>query len=118
MLRHDLRQMNFWESTRSQIEVEKNAAKESLKMAIRDTELMLESKLKARFADHVKHLISSELEDKEFLKQLILKVAGSSCSNIPEDKDLDLVVAKEKLGPSCFGVIRDCVTQRNRNKSI
>lgn len=87
------------ESTRSQIEVDKNAAKESLKVAIRDTELMLESRLKARFADHVKHLISSELEDKEFLKQLILKVAGSSCSNIPEDKELDLVVAKEKLDP-------------------
>lgn len=87
------------ESTRSQIEVEKNAAKESLKVAIRDTELMMESKLKARFADHVKHLISNELEDEEFLKQLILKVAGSSSSNVPEDKELDLLVAKEKLDP-------------------
>jgi len=68
-------------------------------LAIRDTELMLESKLKARFAEHVKHLVSSELEDKEFLKQLVLKIAGSSCSSIPEEKGLDLLVAREKLDP-------------------
>ncbi len=87
------------ESTRAEIEVEKNAANESLKLAIRDTELMLESKLKGRFAEHVKHLVSSELEDKEFLKQLVLKIAGSSCSSIPEEKGLDLLVAREKLDP-------------------
>ena len=87
------------ESTRTEIKVEKNAAKESLKVAIRDTELMLESKLKAGFADHIKHLVSSELENKEFLKQLVLKIAGSSCASIPEEKGLDLLVAKEKLDP-------------------
>ncbi|MHC4321492.1 MAG: hypothetical protein ACYST3_04375 [Planctomycetota bacterium] len=86
-------------STRAEIEVEKNTAKESLKMAIRDTELMLESKLKTRFAEHVKHLISSELEDKEFLKQLILKITSGSCSDIPENKELILLVSKEKLDP-------------------
>ena len=87
------------ESTRTEIKVEKNAAKESLKVAIRDTELMLESKLKAGFADHIKHLVSSELENKEFLKQLVLTIAGSSCASIPEEKGLDLLVAKEKLDP-------------------
>lgn len=86
-------------STRTKIEVEKNAANESLKMAIRDTKLMLESKLKARFADHVKHLVSMELEDNGFLKQLVLTVAGISCSGIPEDKELEVLVAKEKLDP-------------------
>ncbi len=87
------------ESTRAEIEVEKNTAKESLKVAMRDTELMLDSKLKARFTEHVKHLISSELEDKEFLKQLILKIAADGCSSIPENKELDLLVSKEKLDP-------------------
>ncbi len=87
------------ESTRAEIEVEKSAAIESLKIAIRDTELMLESKLKVHFADHVKHLVSRELEDKELLKQLILKIAGSSCSGITEEKGLDLLVSKEKLDP-------------------
>jgi V/A-type H+-transporting ATPase subunit E len=87
------------ESTRAKIEVEKSAAVESLKIAIRDTELMLESKLKVRFTDHVKHLVSRELEDKEMLKQLILKIAGSSCSRISEEKELDLLLLKEKLDP-------------------
>lgn len=84
-------------ATRAKIEVEKDAANESLKIAIRDTELMLESRLKARFADHVKHLVTMELEDHEFLKQLILTVAGSSCSGIPENKDLNLLVAGDKF---------------------
>ncbi|GJQ60789.1 MAG: hypothetical protein D8M57_17200 [Candidatus Scalindua sp. AMX11] len=87
------------ESTRAEIEIEKKAAIESLRIAIRDTELMLESKLKERFADHVKHLISRELEDQELLKQLILKIAASSCSRITEDKELELLLSKEKLDP-------------------
>ncbi len=87
------------ESTRAEIEVEKNTAKESLKVAIRDTELMLEAKLMTRFTEHVKHLISSELEDKELLKQLILKIAADGCSYIPENKELNLLVSKEKLDP-------------------
>ena len=91
-------------STRAEIEVEKNAAIESLKIAIRDTELMLESKLKTVFADHVKHLVSKELGDNELLKQLILKIAGSSSSDIPEDKELDLLVAKEKLDPLVLAI--------------
>ena len=91
-------------STRAEIEVEKNAAIESLKIAIRDTELMLESNLKTVFADHVKHLVSKELGDNELLKQLVLKIAGSSSSDIPEDKEMDLLVAKEKLDPLVLAI--------------
>ncbi len=87
------------ESTRTQIEVEKNTANESLKVAIRDTELMLESKLKTVFANHVKHLVSKKLGDNDLLKQLIMKIAGSSCSRLPDDKELELLIAKEKLDP-------------------
>jgi len=91
-------------STRAEIEVEKNAAIESLKIAIRDTELMLESKLKTVFADHVRHLVSKELGDNELLKQLVLKIAGSSSSDIPKDKEMDLLVAKEKLDPLVLAI--------------
>ncbi len=91
-------------STRVEVEAEKSAANESLKTAIRDTELMLESRLKASFSDHVKHLVSSELKDKKFLKELVLKIAGSSCSGIPDEKELELLVAKEQLDPLVLGI--------------
>lgn len=61
---------------RSEIERERTAAHESLKVAIRDTELKMESELKAAFSAHVRRLVSMELRDREFLKQMILAVAG------------------------------------------
>ncbi len=64
------------EKARNEIETEKLSAIESLKIAIRDTELKMESELKATFAAHVKRLVSVEMRDIEFLKQIILGIAG------------------------------------------
>lgn len=77
---------------RERIEKEKNAAKASLKTAVRDTELMLESELKAGFADHVKRLVSAELKDPEFLKQLVLTVAGRVCPVLPEKEGFEVLI--------------------------
>lgn len=64
------------DKTRAEIETEKAAAIESLKIAIRDTELKMEAELKAVFAAHVKRLVSVEMRDVEFLRQIILSIAG------------------------------------------
>lgn len=77
---------------RATIEKEKDAAKESLRVAVRDTELMLESELKAGFSDHVKRLVSAELKDPEFLKQLILTVAGRTCPVLPEKEGFEVLM--------------------------
>ncbi len=61
---------------RSEIETEKAAAKESLRVAIRDTELKMEAELKANFSAGVKRLVSVEMRDKEFLRHVILAIAG------------------------------------------
>ncbi len=61
---------------RSQIETEKAAAIESLRVAMRDTELKMEAELKETFADHVKRLVSVEMRDIKFLRQIILGIAG------------------------------------------
>ena len=63
-------------SARSQIETEEAAAIESLRVAIRDTELKLEAELKADFSAHVRRLVSVELSDKKFLRRVILAIAG------------------------------------------
>ena len=61
---------------RKEIETEKAAAIESLRVALRDTELKMEAELKESFATHVKRLVSVEMRDVEFLRQIILSIAG------------------------------------------
>ena len=82
---------------RERIEKEKNAANASLKTAVRDTELMLESELKAGFADHVKRLVSAELKDPDFLKQMILTVAGRMCPALPEEEGFEVLMPAAML---------------------
>jgi V/A-type H+-transporting ATPase subunit E len=64
------------DKARSEIETEKAAANESLRVAIRDTELKMQAEVKAKFAAAVKRLVSVEMRDKEFLRQVILAIAG------------------------------------------
>ena len=69
------------EKARNEIETEKRSAIASLKVAIRDTELKMEAELKATFAAHVKRLVSVEMRDVEFLKQIILAIAGTAAGD-------------------------------------
>jgi len=82
---------------REKIDKEVKAAKASLKTAVRDTELMLESELKAYFSAHVKRLVSEELKDPEFMKVLILTVAGRTCPELPEKEGYEVLMPSEML---------------------
>ena len=64
------------DKARAGIETERTAAQESLRVAIRDTELKMEAELKAAFASHVKRLVSVEARDVKFLRQIISAIAG------------------------------------------
>ncbi len=78
---------------RSQIETERAAAIESLRVAIRDTELKLEAELKADFAAHVKRLVSVELRDVKFLRQIILAIAGLAAGDkAHEEQPVEVLV--------------------------
>lgn len=90
-------------NARATIAKEKEAAKESLRVAVRDTELMLESELKAGFAEHVKRLVSAELKDPDFLKQLILTVAGRTCPVLPEKEGYEILMPKDLFEKSKKG---------------
>lgn len=81
---------------RREIETEKAAAIESLRVAIRDTELKMEAGLKAGFAAHVKRLVSVELGDREFLRQVILGIAGMAAGDKTcEDKPVEILLPKD-----------------------
>ena len=78
---------------RSEIETEKSSCIESLKVAIRDTELKMEAELKATFAAHVKRLVSVEMRDVEFLRQIILAIAGLAAdSKACGDKSVEVLL--------------------------
>ena len=81
---------------RSEIEREKAAALESVRVAIRDTELKMEAEVKADFSAHVKRLVSVELSDKKFLRQLILGIAGMAAGDkAREDKPVEVLLPKD-----------------------
>ncbi len=81
---------------RSDIERDKAAAIESLRVAVRDTELKMEAEIKADFAAHVKRLVSVEMSDKEFLRQVILAIAGTAAGDkTGEGKPIDIMLPQE-----------------------
>lgn len=65
----------LFRETINKIDVEKTSAHESIRMAFRDTELQLRSKFRETFSNYLRKLVSYELRDKEFIKQLVLTIA-------------------------------------------
>ena len=81
---------------RSDIERDKAAAIESLRVAVRDTELKMQAEIKADFAAHVKRLVSVELSDNEFLRQMILAIAHMAAGDkTGEGKTVDILLPQE-----------------------
>ena len=81
---------------RKEIETNKAAALESLRVAIRDTELKMEAEVKADFAAHVRRLVSVEMSDKEFLRQMILAIAGMAVGDkAGEDKSVEVLLPED-----------------------
>ena len=81
---------------RNEIEREKAAALESVRVAIRDTELKMEAEVKADFAAHVRRLVSVEMSDKKFLRQMILGIAGMAAGEKAcEDRPVEVLLPKD-----------------------
>ena len=74
----------------------KQAGEEAVQLAVRDSILRLKSELVERFADRVRRLVTRELEDKDFLKQLILEVAGRAAPT--PDQAVRILLPKDVVG--------------------
>lgn len=72
------------------------AGEEAVQLAVRDAVLRLKSELVERFADRVRRLVTRELEDQGFLRQLILEVAGRAAP--PTDQDTRILLPKDVVG--------------------
>lgn len=86
---------NILQKARAELARERAASHEAIKVAIRDTRLELGEELKAVFASNVRRLVSAELEDKGFLRQLLLTIAGRATEGIPEDQPLEVLVCQD-----------------------
>ena len=79
----------------AEIEVNRAAAQEDLKLALRDTQLSLDSEVRVKFSEHVGRLVSMEMADREFLQKLILAIAGAAAAELPEKQRVELMLPKE-----------------------
>lgn len=74
------------------IEVERTSAHEAIKIAFRDTELALRSNFREAFSAHLKRLVSYAMQDQDFIKQLVLVVAGMKTSEVASAARIEILV--------------------------
>ena len=84
---------------RAQIAEEQNHAHEALRVAVRNTELDLEAGVKRTFETYVKRLISQEMRDENFLRQLLLAIVGKAAEDIPPDQALEVLLPEKIFQP-------------------
>lgn len=80
-------------NTRNTIQLEKEAALESLKLAFRDTGLELKAAVVAGFEEHVRRLVSDVMLDGKFLRSLVLVLAGHSVDELVQDKEAQILIS-------------------------
>ena len=78
-----------------QIQSEHAAVKDALKLAVRDTVLDLRSSLTSNFEVTVKKLVSAELLDRDFLRQMILAIVDRAAPDAGRGQALDLLLSDE-----------------------
>ncbi|MEZ5504008.1 MAG: HrpE/YscL family type III secretion apparatus protein, partial [Halioglobus sp.] len=76
-----------------EIEANRHAALEALKLAARDTRLQLEAGVIAAFESHIKRLVHSVTNDGSYLRALIMVLAGQVAEQYPRDQKLEILVS-------------------------
>jgi len=80
----------------------KNAAEkvqttEALRLAARNTERELENGLRKSFESHVKRLVAKDVNDEQFLRQLLLAVVGSAAEKISSKQAVEVLLPENVL---------------------
>ncbi len=87
------------DQARAEIEAERTAAHEAIQLAVRDTKLKLGGELKGFFQAQVRRLVSMELQDRDFLRQLIVTIAGSATAELCRDRPIELQLPAALFAP-------------------
>ena len=78
-----------------EIDAQQTAAHEALRLAFRDTELKLKQEMVAQFSAQVKRIVSLELQDEKFIKQIILTLAGQAQSVYDTKTPLEILLSPQ-----------------------
>lgn len=84
--------------TRHTLEVERKSSHEAIKTAFRDTEIALRSKVREAFSAHLKRLVSLQLEDKNFIKELVLAIASVKTPEIAQASQVEVLLPSQIFG--------------------
>lgn len=82
----------------AEIESFRHAALEALKLAARDTRLQLEAGVVAAFESHVKRLVVPVTYDGNYMRALIMVLAGQVAEQYPRDQQLEITVSDMLAG--------------------
>jgi V/A-type H+-transporting ATPase subunit E len=85
------------EKAHVEIETERVASMEALKMSARDTVLNLKSNVTNRFKEFVNRLVTSATRDEELIKALVLVLAGESVDKFIKDKEIKILISDELM---------------------
>jgi V/A-type H+-transporting ATPase subunit E len=85
------------EEAAKDIEAEKIACLEALRLSTRDAVLQLKSQLSSSFEVFVKRLVTSATRDEELIKALVLVLAGRAVDEVIRDRDIHILVSKAIL---------------------
>ncbi|MDQ7821312.1 MAG: hypothetical protein RDV48_00820 [Candidatus Eremiobacteraeota bacterium] len=79
----------------AEIEREKQGALESLQLGLRDAIIELRERLTTRFKVQLGKLVEAELLDRDFLKKLILVIAGHAAP--PKDEEIEILFSRKGI---------------------
>ena len=88
------------EAAREEADRLQKAGEDALRIAGRDSVLRMRETVTTYFEERVKRLASTELEDPEFLRKLIIEVAGRvrDESGVDEAEEIELYIPREVVG--------------------
>jgi V/A-type H+-transporting ATPase subunit E len=79
----------------ARIGAEDIAARESLKLAARDAIKDLGTRVRDAFERHLKRFVSAQLTDKEFMRKVILALAGEAAEDAIRDRSVEILLSEE-----------------------
>ncbi|MCX7106970.1 MAG: hypothetical protein NTV66_05255 [Methylococcales bacterium] len=85
------------ETARLEIEANHAAALEALKLSARDAMLQLKAKVSSEFEVFVQRLVTSATRDEQFIKAIVLVLAGHVQEELIEDKDIQIMLSESIL---------------------
>jgi len=81
------------ENTRIEIESDHAAALEALKLSARDAMLQLKAKVSSEFEVFVQRLVTSATRDEQFIKDIVMVLAGHVQEDLIGDKKIQILIS-------------------------